>query len=303
MTERRGALGRRTLADGFVGLGPAARRRHLTAHHRCRAPRGPTHTADARRPRSRHRSRPSRSPSRLRRRTRRLAEGGGPGRRRDERDQGRGDRTEPSAPLVVTGRCVAVREQREPCHVRCDAVRCRCLVARPPALDAHQGGSARPRAGWPAVVGPRRPAADRSRRHRVVGRGPRRRSACIRRLQQPRSAVSSIAPSTRPGSTPNHATASPAARSAHPSSATDRWCCSTGRARPTRHRRPPTNSAMRTTTPRWPAGPLCNASSRWRSPRQPASSARPWWSRPAWHASTAPNASPNSTSISSAPIR
>ena len=94
----------------------------------------------------------------------RLATGRGAGRCGVERDQGRGERRQPSPQLAFTVRCVALLEQRQPGHVRRHAVRGRRITPRLPPLDEDQSGPPRARGraglrrGRASVVGSGRAA-------------------------------------------------------------------------------------------------------------------------------------------------
>ncbi len=146
--------------------------------------------------------------------------------RRDERDQGRSERVEPPTPMVVATRRIVVRQQRESCDVRCDAVGGGRCAARPAALDANQGGAARSRSRrWSPLVGPC-----------LLGHCPRSTARCrgttasrwfARRSRATATgwAGSSTAASTSDGSTPNLATARRAARSVRRSSTIAPSCC------------------------------------------------------------------------------
>ncbi len=165
-------------------VGTSAQRRHVAAHRGGRA--SPTAAGSCRCPPS------AASPPTPTRRC------GGPpttpscepGRRSrsdrsgDERDQGRGQRPQPAAGLALAARRLALRQQREPADVRRDAVCGRRRTARPPPLDAREGGAPRPRSRpglpWWDLVAPL-PFASADG---VVGRGRRRRAHGVRRLQR-----------------------------------------------------------------------------------------------------------------------
>ena len=215
-------------------------------------------------------------------------------RRGDERDQGRGQHRQPPARLGSPARRVAVRQQRQPGDVRCDAGGGPRLAPRLPPLDASKASlhatvrsapTRRPfvgpdpddRAGlawWdlfaPLPVAP----ADMSWDDGVDVV----RSAFASTAR--RSAASSTGPldeqwidaDPREGKT-GGAFCMPFVDDR--SLVLLNW---TGSAIP--RRPPPTSSATPTTTRSSPIARRCRSGCRWRSPRRPASSARRWWSRP-----------------------
>ncbi len=131
--------------------------------------------------------------------------------------KGGSERAEPPTPMVVATRRIVVRQQRESCDVRCDAVGGGRRAARPAALDANQGGAARSRSRrwspwWDLVcataLDPRRGVV--GRRHQAV------RSAFSGYSDRLGGLLSPL--STSDGSTPSRATARWAARSACASS-------------------------------------------------------------------------------------
>ncbi len=209
-----------------------------------------------------------------------MAAGGRAVRGGAERDQGRGQRRQPPAPLGLAAGGVTVRQLRRPSDVRCHAGGGARCARRLPPLAAGQGPAARPRRR-PAVVGSHGAAALR-RRRAVVGRGARRRAHRLRFLQPAARRPRRRAPSTSAGSTPSRATARSAGRSAWPSAGP--------LARPAElvgppGRHPHHGPRARPRLPQHARSPIarrCSAGCRWRSPRRPASSARRSSSRPGW---------------------
>ena len=196
-------------------------------------------------------------------------------RRGDERRQGRGQRREPPARLGVAARRVAVRQQRQPRHVRRHARRRHRVAARLPALDAQPRRALHGHDGGAALVRPRRSAARSPRPSVSWDDGLAHRARRVRRRTAARSPAWSTGPSTSSGSTPARDRARRGGAFCMPfvddrSLVLLNWSGSVDVRADHRARAGPR-------LPQHPAGPphaAAAARCRWRWPRPPASSAR-----------------------------
>ena len=119
-------------------MGPLARRSHVAIEDHGRAARRRQGTPDGSSTRIGQQPGRASSQSRIRSRDARVADPRHGMRGSDECHQGRSQHGESTSRLVVTTRCVAVRQQREPRNVRCDAVGGSCLTPRLPPLAARE---------------------------------------------------------------------------------------------------------------------------------------------------------------------